>query len=77
MFVPGGAWGDFINSYLEMPWALVLLIILYWIITGVLYLFWILHYQAYYPKAYAVPGAAGRMAVYQVCVLSITFSLHA
>ena len=58
--------GNFLNSYVEMPLGVFLMLIWFLIVTAVLSVFWSIHYNEYYLPDFVLAGWVGRMTVYMI-----------
>ncbi|CAE7522704.1 Duox2 [Symbiodinium natans] len=63
-----GCLGNLLNSYLEMPIGVAVMLLWFLVATAILSTFWALHYELYYLPDFAGPGWIGRMTVYMISI---------
>ena len=63
-----GCLGNLLNSYLEMPIGVAVMLLWFLTATALLSTFWAIHYELYYLPDFTVPGWIGRMTVYMISI---------
>lgn len=58
--------GNLLNSYVEMPLGVFIMLVWFLVVTAVLSVLWSIHYNTYYLPDFVLAGWVGRMTVYMI-----------